>query len=222
MILTAIRPNFLTRLWAYMFQDDYSIFVRFMKVVLPAMALVLLTVVVIWARLASQTDGFRIGYASITADSVKTLRMVNARYFGVDQSNNPYSITADTAEQHPEDADLVDLVAPKADFVSHSGSSVIITADRGLYHQRTQMLDLEGNVSLFHELGYELHTEIAHIDMKANSAEGEQRVEGHGPQGRLNGTGFKILDRGERVIVNGRSSVSLDKEQKAKARGKAR
>ena len=206
----AISPHRLfSRLRILAFRDDYTRFVLVMKVALPTLAILLFGIVIIWARLAAQTDGFRIGYAAITADSVKNLRMLNARYFGIDTNNNPYSVTADAGAQRPEDSDLIDMDQPKADFVSHSGATVIITADHGLFHQHSQLLDLQGNVNLYHESGYELHTQIAHIDLKANTAEGELPVAGQGPQGRVNGTGFKLLDKGEHIVVTGRSTLSL-------------
>lgn len=222
MTLALSLPPLFTRFRGILFRDNYSRFVHIMKFALPAIAVVLLGIVVIWARLAAQTDGFRIGYAAINSESVKNLRMLNARYFGVDEANNPFSITADAASQRSQDSDLVDMETPKADFVSRSGSAIIITADRGLYHQRSQILDLEGNVSLYHELGYELHTEIAHIDLKTSTANGDLPVEGHGPQGRLKGVGFRIMEKGEQIIVNGRSSLSLQGSSKARNGGNPR
>ena len=85
----AISPHRLfSRLRILAFRDDYTRFVLVMKVALPTLAILLFGIVIIWARLAAQTDGFRIGYAAITADSVKNLRMLNARYFGIDTNNN--------------------------------------------------------------------------------------------------------------------------------------
>ena len=222
MTLALPHPNPFARLRVIFHRDNYSGFVHIMKFGLPALSIILLGIVVIWARLTTQTDGFRIGYAAITADSVKNLRMVNARYYGIDEANNPFSITADSGAQRSADSDLIDMEFPKADFVSHSGSAIIITADHGVYHQHSQVLDLQGNVSLYHELGYELHTEIAHIDLKTSAANGELPVEGHGPQGRLKGTGFRIIEKGEQIIVNGRSSLSLQGGAKNHDGGKHR
>ena len=212
MTLTLIPFHLLNRLRISSIKDNYTQFVQVMKVALPALALLLMAVVVIWAKLAAQTDGFRIGYAAITQDSVKNLRMLNARYFGVDANNNPYSVTADSGAQRPDDPDLIDMEAPKADFVSHSGATVIISADHGTFHQHTQILDLQDNVNLYHESGYELHTQIAHVNLKTNEAEGELPVDGHGPQGRVNGTGFRLLEKGERIVVTGRSTLSLQSD----------
>ena len=214
MTVALIPYHLLNRLRWLSFRNDYTRFVQVMKIALPAMALILMSIVVIWAKLAAQTDGFRIGYAAITQDSVKNLRMLNARYFGVDSNNKPYSVTADSGTQRPDDPDMIDLVAPKADFVSHSGATVIINADKGILHQHAQILDLLENVSLYHDSGYELHTQIAHVNLKANTADGESPVEGHGPQGAINGSGFKLLEKGERILVTGRSTLSLQRSHK--------
>jgi lipopolysaccharide export system protein LptC len=180
-----------------------------MKLALPAMAVALLGMVVIWAKLAPQADAFKIGFAHLDQDAVKTLSMMNPRYFGIDENNHPYSVTADKATQREQDQDLVDLDQPKADFSSKSGAGVVVTADHGLFHQHSQLLDLTGNVSLFHDQGYELHTEQASVDMKNNSAWGNMPIDGQGPQGHLEGEGFRISDKGEKILVTGRSSMTL-------------
>ena len=208
-MVTLTPAHLFYRLRFLAFRDNYTRFVQIMKVALPALAILITFVVVVWAKLAASTDGFRIGYAAITPDQVKNLRMSNARFFGVDSSNNPYSVTADSGAQRSDNADVIDMENPKADFVSHGGATIFISADHGVFHQQSQMLDLQGNVSLYHESGYELHTQLAHINLKTNSAEGDQPIDGHGPQGRLDGQGFKMLDRGERIVVQGRSKVNL-------------
>jgi len=222
MTTTIPLPALMTRIKLALFRNDYTQFVRIMKVTLPALSLMLMVLVVIWAKLAAQTDGFRIGYAAITSESVKTLRMVNARYYGVDTNDNPFSVTADTGAQRSNDSDLIDMEFPKADFVSKSGASVIVSADHGLYHQKTQLLDLSGNVNLYHELGYEMHTDTAQVDLKADTAQGNDPVQGQGPQGRLDGIGFQISEKGERIVVKGRSSVSLRGSQHSSSGSKPR
>jgi lipopolysaccharide export system protein LptC len=208
-----------TQIRGAVFGGNYTRYVQFMKIALPGLAILLLGVVVLWAKLAAQSDGFRVGYAAITQESVKNLKMVNARYFGVDHADHPYSVTADEGLQRPENSDLVDLQAPKADFVTHSGAGIVVTADHGVYHQHAQLLDLSGNVSLYHDNGYELHTEAATIDVKASTANGDVAVEGYGPQGRMNGTGFRITDRGEHITVLGHAQASLPGASGSKNRG---
>ena len=181
----------------------YSRFVRVMKILLPSLAAVLLALVVVWPRLRFDDPRFRIGFAQLSPQSVQALSMQNARYLGLDQNNHPYSLTSDRATQEDANPDIVDLDQPKADFTSKDGSAIFVQADRGYYHQKAQLLDLVGTVNLFHEKGYELHTERAEIDLADSSAHGEVPVHGQGPQGLLQGQGFKISNRGSEVLVTG-------------------
>jgi lipopolysaccharide export system protein LptC len=188
---------------------SYSRFVRVMKMVLPALAVVLLGLVVAWPRLHLDDDRFRVGFAGISAKSVQNLAMVNARYFGVDKNNKPFTVTADRAEQAEGKPDEINLDQPKADFTSRDGAGVFLGADRGNYHQKAQLLDLANNVSLYHEKGYELHTEQAQVNLGDNTAWGDHPVQGQGPQGRLQGEGFRIRDRGGDVLITGRSNLTV-------------
>ncbi|MCR6629900.1 MAG: LPS export ABC transporter periplasmic protein LptC [Magnetospirillum sp.] len=187
----------------------YTRFVGAMKLVLPALAALLLGLVVAWPRLTARDDRFQIGFAQLSPSSVESLSMVNARFFGINRRNQPFSLTADVATEDEPGAGLIVLDQPKADFLTPGGKGVYVEARRGFYRQKEQTLDLEGEVSLFHEDGYEMHTEKAHVDLKTSMAEGDVPVNGHGPQGRIDGQGFRILDNGAQVMVTGRSSMNL-------------
>ncbi len=188
---------------------SYSRFVRVMKILLPSLAAILLAVVVVWPKIRFDEAGFRIGFAKLTPDAVQTLAMVNARYFGLDRDNRPFTITSDRAVQEDAQPDTIDLDQPKADFTTKDGSGVFVQGDRGYYHQKAQLLDLVGNVSLYHDKGYELHTERAEVDLADSSARGDVPVHGQGPQGLLEGQGFRIRDKGADVLVTGRSALTL-------------
>lgn len=186
----------------------YSRFVGIMKIVLPSLAAVLLGLIVAWPRLTGTEDRFHIGFANLGPDAVDSLSMVNARYFGVDERNKPFTVTADIATEE-DPSGIIVLDSPKADFTTKGGANVYIEARQGFYHQKQQLLDLVGEVNLFHDQGYELHTEQAQIDLARSTAHGTVPVTGQGPQGALNGEGFKIEDGGKQVIVTGRSSLTL-------------
>ena len=187
----------------------YSRFVGFMKVVLPALAVVVLGLVVAWPRLSSDDERFKVGFASISPQAVESLQMINARYYGIDKHNRPFTVTADLATEQAPASGMIVLDHPKADFTTEGGAGVYVEAIRGHYNQKSQMLDLEGEVSLFHDQGYELHTEKARIDLTTSLAEGHEPVTGNGPQGRIDGQGFRIFDKGKQIMVLGRSNLNL-------------
>lgn len=194
----------------------YSRFVGVMKVLLPGLAAVLLGLVAAWPKLTQDADRFQISYARLSPKEVETLSMVNARYFGVDASNRPFAVTADQAAQARGTTDVVNLTLPKADFTSSSGANVFVDAQRGVYNQTTRMLELEGGVNLFHDTGYELHTDRAVVDLGRNAARSDSPVQGHGPQGRIQAEGFEIRDRGQEVVFTGKAALRLRAVTKGK------
>ncbi len=74
------------------------------------------------------------------------------------------------------------------------------------------MLELNGDVTLFHDQGFELRTETARFDLEAGTARGTESVEGQGPFGTLVSEGFRVLDRGERILFTGRSRAVIHPE----------
>ncbi|TAN71965.1 MAG: LPS export ABC transporter periplasmic protein LptC [Magnetospirillum sp.] len=180
-----------------------------MKVLLPSLAALLLGVVVVWPKLALEDKRFQIGFAKLPSKEVESLAMQNARYFGLDESNRPFAVTSDLAVQEPGNSDLIHLQAPKADFTSTSGANIVVDAATGIYHQSSKTLDLSGGVNLFHDAGYEIHTPTAVIDLNRNSARGVEPVQGHGPQGRIESTGFELAGKGQEIIFTGKAHLTL-------------
>ena len=135
--------------------------------------------------------------------------MINPRYVGSDSQDQPYMITADQALQVSGDSNVTDLVKPKGDITLNSGTWLSLSAETGTYRKKDQLLDLEGSVNLFHDGGYEISTSRAHIDLAKNNAEGNDPVAGQGPDTELTGQGFRVYNRGEKVIVTGQSRLLI-------------
>ena len=60
--------------------------------------------------------------------AAENLRMVKARYTGVDRSKRPFSITAEEAEQANPNSPIIELIQPKADIVMENGM-IAVTAE---------------------------------------------------------------------------------------------
>ena len=191
--------------------------VAFLKVTLPLIALVLLGLVLAWPRLNPDTREFRLGAgnSSSTVDA-EASRMIRPRYVGTDETNQPFTVVADTAT-HAGSADRILLDRPKADVTLKDGSWVAVNAREGLYDRIHQTLALRTDVTVFHDAGYEFHTEAADIDLHAGTAKGAVAVEGQGPFGHLKAEGFQILDKGSRILFIGKSKLELRPEAARKA-----
>jgi lipopolysaccharide export system protein LptC len=126
---------------------------------------------------------------------------------------------ADTPPQPTPPADdkavVINLTRPIADMTMSDGAWVAVTADGGVYHRDSGTVDLSGNVTLFHDTGLSFQTDAASVDLKNDTARGDQPVEGQNPNGELASQGFEVLDDGQTVVFTGRAYLKLYPKQQA-------
>lgn len=178
-----------------------------LKRILPAVGVGLLLTVAAWPRLAPLFDRLRFAWPAIDLREARELRMLNPRYAGTDRMNHPFILTAAVGRQVPDRQDLMALEQPRADMQTRGGANIVLTSDSGVYQSQSQLLDLFGKVTLVHQNGSTFVTSSAHLDMAVNSAIGHEAVEGHGPSGDVWGEGFELIDKGDTIVVTGRSKL---------------
>ena len=194
-----------------MAMDSYSGFVQVAKVMLPVAAVGLIALVILWPHLRTEDLRFRIGFAAITSNVDGDPNLLNPRYVGTDNDNQPYAVTADIAKKlDGEGMDMrIGLELPKADITLKDGTWLVLTAENGIYARRAKTLDLAGSVNLFHDSGYEFRTEKATLDLAEGLARGDQPVKGQGPFGTLQAEGFRLLNKGRTILFTGKSKMVL-------------
>lgn len=190
-------------------RNRYSRLVGLLKIVLPATAAGLLLLLVAWPQIIPGGGSLKDGLKILGIEKVDQLTMVNPRFEGVDDKNQPFSVLAESASQAGKDDTVIRLEEPKADLSLETGDWLALSAERGAYDREKRLLRLEGQVSLFHDQGFELETESAQVDLEAGRADGNQAVHGQGIMGNIESEGFRVLDRGERIIFTGKSQLVL-------------
>jgi len=187
----------------------YSRFVSFMKFLLPATALLLIVLVVVWPQLDFKNQRFGLRFAKLQATEGDVPAMVNARFVGSDRKEQRYTITADLARNLLFGGKSVELEMPKADITARDGSWIVLTANSGVYDQDSKKLGLEGSVKLFHDAGYEFNTKAAQIDLGLGNAESNFPVRGQGPFGQLEAQGFRLENKGQTIYFTGKSKLVI-------------
>jgi lipopolysaccharide export system protein LptC len=212
-VAQAVEPrlldSFLDRAVSRRYSAFHSHIVSLLKLVLPSVAVGLVAMILLWPQLNPIDQRFRLKPVAVSIDDLENLRMMNPRYVGSDEQDQPYVVTADQALQVSGDSNVTDLVKPKGDITLKDGTWLALSAETGTYRKNDQLLDLEGNVNLFHDGGYEIATARARIDLEKNNAEGNDPVVGQGPDTELRGQGFRVYNRGERVLVTGQSRLLI-------------
>jgi lipopolysaccharide export system protein LptC len=174
---------------------------------LPTIGIMLVLLIATWPRLAPLWERIQAGFPAIDLRDAQELRMLNPRYAGIDRHGRPFIVTAAVGRQVPQHQDLMSLQMPDARLKTNSGATIAMTAATGIYQQQTQLLDLFGNVRLVHQNGTEFTTERARIEGAHETAQGDEPVSGHGPSGSIKAQGFRVLDKGDRILFTGKSDA---------------
>lgn len=188
----------------------YSRLVRSLRLILPLLAAALLVLAMIWPSLDWKSvivgDDLDI---SVDPRDVQELRMRSARLVGADETGQPYQVSATQARQGENGLDVVILDQPAGEIVLDDGATLTVSAERGHYNRNAESLELSGAVVVEHGNGYKFLSDSAVVDISDNRASGYEAVEGIGPEGRIEGEGFEILDKGRTVKILGKSRLTV-------------
>lgn len=190
--------------------NRHSNTVTIIKKLLPVAAVLLLVALAIAPSLRLGPDANRVVYHvnQATAGSDTASAMQNAKYHGIDQHGQPFTLTASTATD--QGADDVALVAPEGDITLNSGAWLVLKSDTGLFNQKSQNLGLTGHVTLYRNDGTILNVDTASINLHAISANSAAPVQVQGPFGTLTAAnGFAVTDRGATITFNGPATLVL-------------
>jgi lipopolysaccharide export system protein LptC len=182
--------------------------IAILKRVLPVGALGVLALIAFWPEIGGIEDRVRVAYRKPDSAVTDSARLVAPRYTGRDERGRPYELAAEAAEQ-PSGATAVALTRPTGEITLEDGAWVTLQAERGTFERETRLLDLAGEVALFHDAGYEIRTDRARIDLAAGRAEGDAPVAAQGPPGTLDAAGFRIEERGAVVVFTGPARMVL-------------
>jgi lipopolysaccharide export system protein LptC len=200
----------------YSMSDGYGLFVSVMKVLLPAAAAIFIMLLMAWPELTPEKDGLDLDLSELTVDQPEGMTMLNARFAGIDSRNQPFLVTADVANQAEDAKSIIALELPKADITLEDGTWVALSARDGLYDRDQQTVALVGDVSFFHDQGFELHTKAASFDLDAGTAMGRETVTGQGVFGQIEATGFDSFEQGDRIIFTGPTRLLLYPDARAR------
>jgi len=176
----------------------YTRFVNWMKRLLPVAAIALLGSVIAYTIIPRHQDKMSVTMQQ-SGNVDNDLTMTKPRFTGTDGKGNPFTVTAAEAVQDPKNHHHVELRKVQADMEFENKSWLSASAARGAVNLDAGTLRLTGGLSLFTDTGYELHTENADVNLKANVVKGNDKVKGHGPLGSLSADSFQF-DRAKRLV----------------------
>jgi len=176
---------------------------NFLRVALPAVALLVLIALIIWPVLRPNT------ISKTVVANIPDLVVKNLHFTGLDSKNEAYSVSAVKATRPKGLNNIYDLDKPEGELTLTGGAWLAVKSQLGRYDQDTHKLWLGGNVQVFHDQGYQFTSDEAQVDLNENYAWGEKPVLIQGNFGEIRGQGFRLLDSGHVMIVKGPAHAVL-------------
>ncbi len=187
--------------------DNYSRFVKMMRIVLPLAAAGIFALLFAWPELDRKVKAVP-RQVEVTSENI-TNELINPRFEGVDNRQRPFTITAARAVQSDDDPGQVNLELPVADITLSDGKWLAAEAEKGLYRQDSRSLELEGKVFLFYGQGYEITTEKLYVDLKGQEVWSESEVSGKGPKGHLQARSVRADAQNGTLYLEGPAKLVL-------------
>lgn len=178
--------------------------VRFLRRVLPVLALVILGL----AAFVAWLDPFRI-VRDFPIDVMKLsirdnkLVMDAPKLTGFTKDGRGYNITATAAAQDLTKTNIVELEGIKANFALTGNGMTELTAVKGLYDAKGDSVQLTEGVTIRSTAGYDGILQDAFIEVKRGHVITENPVDINFNNGSIRANRMEVFDSGARAIFEG-------------------
>lgn len=166
-------------------QDNfYSRFVAWMKIILPLIALGLLSTLFLISRSIDPTQAIPISEIDL-AQRAEDEGATNAAFAGMTAGGDQIAFAAVTARPDPDDPRLIEAETITARIMLKSGARIDIVSDRADLHQNDYTATLDGAVRLQTTTGYDIRTDRLEAKLDTLFAQTPGPISGTGPPGDL-------------------------------------
>jgi lipopolysaccharide export system protein LptC len=147
----------------------------------------------------------------------RIITMQNPHLTGFTTDQRPFEFNADSFQQDITKPDLVNMQRIRAKLEMADKSVVHLSANGGIYNNKTDMLTLHDNIRLVSSTGYEARLSEATVDMNKGTVVSNTPVWVKMLDGDLNAKALEILDKGDVLRFTEVTMVLQSGKQDAKA-----
>ncbi|MDG2404185.1 MAG: hypothetical protein P8M25_04280 [Paracoccaceae bacterium] len=164
------------------FPDTYSQVMAWLKVILPLIALCLLSTLFLFSR--ARTPATSIPFIDLELQARIREQQITAPYF-VGTTENGLSITLRAESARPEAGNLSRLLSDNimAEVKTKNEAMIIMFAQHGIFDAGADNAQLKGGVSVTSSTGYSLETDTLQSSLDRVHIESATDVRGGGPIG---------------------------------------
>ncbi len=178
------------------FDNRYSRFVAWFKVLLPLAALILLSTMFLISRGIDPTRALT--YAKVDLDNLaRTQRITGPQFSGVTEDGSAMSFSAKSAQPDAKDPSLFTVDELRAELSLPDGGDIRISAGGAVIDGTRELLGLSGGVRLETSTDYQVTTPSMSVSTRQTWAESNGPVVADGPAGRIEAGKVELSRQGD-------------------------
>ncbi|SFE51027.1 LPS export ABC transporter periplasmic protein LptC [Roseivivax sediminis] len=174
---------------------SYSRIVSWLKLLLPLVALGLLSTIFLFARNADPTANIPVATARDLAGRASQM-VTDPRYSGTTDSGASVTLTAARARPDPEAEGQIRAETLEAAMAFEDGSRIDLAAPDARLRDSDDEVQLSGGVTITSSQGYRLTTDSLTAAMTRIEAQSGGAVRGEGPAGTIEAGRLRIEETG--------------------------
>ncbi len=190
----------------------HSTLIHFLRGALPTLIVALLLLLIGWA-------GFNtlVSRSGSGAAANMSIRMINPKFFGRDEGNKPFILSAASAARDDNQFQKIYLDKPVIIMGGVPTDQSQVTAQKGVYREDSRILILEGDVHLRDASGDNFFSQHALVNTITNDIDGAAHIDGHGPLGQIASSSYAVRNGGEHVFFRGQVKARIEQGAAASA-----
>lgn len=173
------------------FTDRRTRLVNWLKVLLPLVALGLLSTLFLLARTTDPDLAIRYSDVDVSALS-KDQQVTGPAYAGITRDGATISVTASTVRPQEGDRRMLDAATVAGRFELRSGTIADLTAPEAVIDTAGDLARFQGGVLVLSSDGHQFETETLLASLDTTDVRAETQVWATGPQGTLEAGAMRI------------------------------
>ncbi len=134
--------------------------------------------------------------------------LLGPTFIGLDKEKKPFKISAAKATKLNNSTEVFDLEEPKGEITNDS-DVFYMSGNFGVFNKSNQFLEISGDVTFSDKKSFTFNTSEAEMDFKKEVLLGHKKVTGKKKNSHITSEGFKILNKGDKIIFTGKSKLLL-------------
>jgi lipopolysaccharide export system protein LptC len=191
--------------------------VRFLKKAIPLSALIAVALIafITFFDPFGRISGLTLGPLSLSGSKIT---MENPRLTGYRKDSRPYEVTALAAMQDVRKPNIVEMKNLNARITLSEASVAKLEAVTGIFDTQKEHLELQNNVRVRTDSGYDANLRSASIDFKAGTVISREPVRVVLSNGLIEANSLDITDNGKMIVFKGqvRATFSAPADMGAK------